>query len=164
LIAGPNGAGKSTFAEEYLPGEAGMENYLNADLIAAGLSPFAPEKAAIEASRILLERIRTCVKRGDSFALESTLSGRAHLHLMSEAKQSGYRVVLHFLRLPSVELAKERVLNRVDEGGHSIPPEVIERRFKRGLHNLDDYKAFADDWKVWDTASGNTKLIDEKDQ
>lgn len=164
LIAGPNGAGKSTFAEEYLPGEAGMENYLNADLIAAGLSPFAPEKAALEASRILLDRIQECMRRGESFALESTLSGRAHLRLLEEAKRAGYRIVLHFLRLPSSELARDRVRKRVKEGGHSIPAEVIDRRFQRGFKNLPLYKAIADDWKVWDTSAGTTELIDEKDQ
>jgi len=164
LIAGPNGAGKSTFAEEYLPGEAGMENYLNADLIAAGLSPFAPEKAALEASRILLDRIRDCMRRNQSFALESTLSGKAHFRLLKEAKEAGYRIVLHFLMLPSPELARERVRKRVMEGGHSIPADVIERRFHRGKENLPMYKSIADDWKVWDTANGTTELIDEKDQ
>ena len=164
LIAGPNGAGKSTFADEYLPGEAGMENYMNADLIAAGLSPFAPEKAALEASRILLDRIRECMRRGESFALESTLSGKAHLRLLKEAKEAGYRIVLHFLRLSSSDLARERVRKRVQEGGHAIPPDVIDRRFQRGVENLSFYKAIADDWKVWDTSLGTTELIDEKNQ
>lgn len=164
LIGGPNGAGKSTFAEEYLPGEAGMENFLNADLIAAGLSPFAPEKAALEASRVLLDRVQECFRREESFALESTLSGQAHLRLLETAKDRGYQVILHFLMLPSAELAIHRVTKRVSEGGHAIPEDVIVRRFHRGLENLEQYKAIADDWKIWNTAGGPTELIDEKDQ
>jgi predicted ABC-type ATPase len=164
LIAGPNGAGKTTFATEFLPAEAAMENFLNADLIAAGLSPFAPEKVSIEASKILLDRVRECLRKGESFALESTLSGKSHLRLLLHAKSKGYKVVLHFLSLPTVELAQERVSQRVKQGGHHIPVDVIERRFERGLANLDRYKQIADDWKVWDTASGTPELIDEKDQ
>lgn len=141
-----------------------MENYLNADLIAAGLSPFAPEKAALEASRILLDRIQECMRLEESFALESTLSGKAHLRLLEKAKLAGYSIILHFLILPSSDLARERVRKRVKEGGHSIPVEVIDRRFKRGLNNLPLYKAIADDWKIWDTSAGTTELLDEKDQ
>ncbi len=164
LIAGPNGAGKTTFATEFLPAEAAMENFLNADLIAAGLSPFAPEKVAIEASKILLDRVHECLRKGESFALESTLSGKSHFRLLQRAKSESYRVVLHFLSLPNVELAQERVRQRVRQGGHHIPADVIERRFQRGLVNLDRYKQIADDWKVWDTSTGNPELIDEKDQ
>lgn len=164
LIAGPNGAGKTTFATEFLPAEAAMENFLNADLIAAGLSPFAPEKVAIEASKLLLERVHECLRKGESFALESTLSGKSHFRLLQQAKSEGYSVVLHFLSLPTVELAQERVRQRVKQGGHYIPDDVIERRFQRGLANLERYKQIADDWKVWDTATGNPELIDEKDQ
>jgi predicted ABC-type ATPase len=141
-----------------------MENYLNADLIAAGLAPFAPEKVALEASKILLNRIQDCMRREESFALESTLSGKGHLKLLNKAKREGYHIVLHFLKLPSPEMARDRVRNRIEEGGHSIPPNVIERRFQRGLENLNRYKAIADDWKVWDTSTGTSELIDEKDQ
>ncbi|MFO1492822.1 MAG: zeta toxin family protein [Kiritimatiellia bacterium] len=164
LIAGPNGAGKTTFATEFLPAEAAMENFLNADLIAAGLSPFAPEKVAFEASKLLLDRVKECLRIGESFALESTLSGKSHLRLLQRAKSEGYRVVLHFLSLPTVELAQERVRQRVKQGGHYIPADVIERRFARGHAHLELYKQIADDWKVWDTATGNPELIDEKDQ
>ena len=164
LIAGPNGAGKTTFATEFLPKEAALENFLNADLIAAGLSPFAPERVAVEASKILLDRVRECLRRGESFAVESTLSGKAHLRLIQEARAGGYRVVLHFLNLPSVDLAIERVRRRVRKGGHNIPEEVIVRRYARGLQNLEIYKAVADDWKVWDNSRGAPELIDEKDK
>lgn len=164
LIAGPNGAGKTTFATEFLPKEAALENFLNADLIAAGLSPFAPERVAVEASKILLDRVRECLRRGESFAVESTLSGKAHLRLIQEARAGGYRVVLHFLKLPSVDLAIERVRRRVRKGGHNIPEEVIVRRYARGLQNLEIYKAVADDWKVWDNSRGAPELIDEKDK
>lgn len=141
-----------------------MENFLNADLIAAGLSPFAPEKVAIEASKLLLGRIHECLRKGEPFALESTLSGKSHFRLLQRAKLEGYNVVLHFLSLPTVELAQERVRQRVKQGGHHIPADVIERLFLRGLGNLERYKQIADDWKVWDTATGNPELIDEKDQ
>ena len=164
LIAGPNGAGKTTFATEFLPKEAALENFLNADLIAAGLSPFAPARVAVEASKILLDRVRECLRRGESFAVESTLSGKAHLRLIQEARAGGYRVVLHFLNLPSVDLAIERVRRRVRKGGHNIPEEVIVRRYARGLQNLEIYKAVADDWKVWDNSRGAPELIDEKDK
>ena len=104
------------------------------------------------------------MRRGELFALESTLSGKGHLKLLSKAKQEGYHIVLHFLKLPSPEMARERVRNRIEEGGHSILPDVINRRFQRGLENLNRYKDVADDWKVWDTSTGTTELIDEKDQ
>ncbi len=109
LIAGPNGAGKTTFAQEFLPKEAETVNFINADLIASGLSPFAPDKVAIEASKLLLSKIDKCCKHGESFGLESTLSGKSYLRMIPKWRQQGYRVILHFLRLPSVELAVTRV-------------------------------------------------------
>jgi len=161
LIAGPNGAGKTTFANEFLPKEADTVNFINADLIAAGLSPFAPDKVAIEASKLLLLRIDECCKLGESFGLESTLSGKSYLRMIPKWKKQGYIVILHFLQLPSVELAITRVRQRVKHGGHSIPENVIRRRFERGLNNLDDYKNTVDEWKLWDTSFGKPELIDE---
>ena len=161
LIAGPNGAGKTTFAREFLPKEGNTINFINADLIADGLSPFAPEKVAIEASKLLLARIRDFCKQGESFGVESTISGRSYLRMIPKWKSLGYTVNLHFLKLSSVELAVMRVAQRVRQGGHFIPEEVICRRFERGLKNLSDYKKVVDDWKIWDTSSGKPELIDE---
>ncbi len=161
IIAGPNGAGKTTFANEFLPREGCTVNFLNADLIAQGLSPFAPERVAIQASKILLARMDECCRRGESFGLESTLSGRLHLMRIPEWQRDGYRVTLHFLQLASVELAVERVRLRVSQGGHSIPEEVIRRRYERGLANLPLYQRVVDEWSIWNTSHGKPELIDE---
>ncbi|MDA3925154.1 MAG: zeta toxin family protein [Kiritimatiellae bacterium] len=161
IIAGPNGAGKTTFANSFLPFEAKTLAFMNADLIAQGLSPFAPEKVAVEASKILILRIKELCRVNESFALESTLSGKAHLRLISKLRKQGYFVSLHFLKLASVELAIERVKTRVMDGGHNIPEDVIRRRYKRGLINLPEYKCAVNKWKIWDTSSGKPELIDE---
>jgi len=161
LIAGPNGAGKTTFASEFLPCEAQTVNFLNADLIASGLSPFAPERVAIEASKILVRRIQECCRSGESFGLETTLSGTTHLRHIRRWQEMGYSVTLHFLQLASVELAVERVRMRVQLGGHPIPEDAIRRRFARGLKNLPIYKDIVNAWRVWDTSRGRPELIDE---
>lgn len=161
LIAGPNGAGKTTFAREFLPKEADTICFINADLIAAGLSPFAPETVAIEASKLLLTRISDCCKRSVSFGLETTLSGRVYLRKIPYWQKLGYHVVLHHLQLASVELAIERVRLRVRHGGHHIPEDVIRRRYQRGQKNLKEYQDAVDEWKVWDTSMGEPELIDE---
>jgi predicted ABC-type ATPase len=161
IIAGPNGAGKTTFAQEFLPQEAATVNFINADLIALGLSPFAPESVAIEASKLMLSRIAASCRRGDSFGLESTLSGKAYLRLIPNWRKQGYYIILHFLQLPSVELAIKRVELRVKHGGHHIPADVIRRRFERGIANLSDYQNAVDEWKTWDTSHGEPELIDE---
>ncbi len=161
IIAGPNGAGKTTFATEFLPREGETVNFLNADLIASGLSPFAPEKVAIEASKLMLCRIEGCCRRGESFGLETTLSGTSHLKRIARWQDFGYCVVLHFLQLASEELAIERVRLRVMHGGHFIPDEVIRRRFRRGLDHLPAYQRVVNGWKIWDTSQGEPELIDE---
>ena len=161
LIAGPNGAGKTTFASEFLPKEGQMVNFFNADLIAYGLSPFAPEKAAIEASKLMIKRIDECCRRGESFGLETTLSGQLHLKRIIRWQQQNYHVLLHFLKLESVELAIERVLFRVNHGGHYIAEDVIRRRYFRGQANLASYKDAVDEWKIWDTSRGKPEMIDE---
>jgi len=161
IIAGPNGAGKTTFATEFLPHEGHTINFLNADLIASGLSPFAPEKVAMEASKLLLGRVEDCCRRHESFALETTLSGRSHLKLIKKWQRQGYRVVMHFLQLVSVELAIERVRLRVRHGGHSIAEDVIRRRYERGLAHLPLYQIAVDEWKLWDTSQGEPELLDE---
>lgn len=127
IIAGPNGAGKTTFANAFLPGEAQCPRFINADLIAAGLSPFAPDALAIKAGRLMLEEMAACVARNESFAFETTLSGVAYLRHIESWRVRGYHVSLHFLGLPQVEMAIARVAERVRQGGHDIAEPVIRR-------------------------------------
>ena len=136
IIAGPNGAGKTTFALEYLPKVAGCTHFINADLIAAGLSPLAPERELVAASRILLHEIEECITKSEDFAFETTLAGRAYLRLIQRLQKLGWQVELIYLALSSVEMSKLRVAERVAHGGHSIPAKDIERRFARSLQNL----------------------------
>ncbi len=133
LIAGPNGAGKTTFAREFLPAEGNCPTFINADLIAQGLSPFRPETMAVEASRLMLERVRQMAAERQDFAVETTLAGRAYLRMIREWQGSGYQVELMFLQLPSADLAVERARQRVAQGGHNIPEPVIRRRFVAAL-------------------------------
>ena len=125
IIAGPNGAGKTTFAGEFLPNEADCPNFVNADLIAAGLAPFAPDAAAFRAGRVMLAEIRNHVRLGESFAFETTLSGRHYARLIPQWQSSDYRVKLFFLKLASPELAVARVRQRVRTGGHNVPEPII---------------------------------------
>lgn len=162
IIAGPNGAGKTTFAGEFLPNEAACPVFVNADLIAAGLSPFQPERAAFKAGRLMLAEIRDHAARGDSFAFETTLSGRAYARLVPAWQQAGFRVKLFFLRLDSPELAVARVRQRVKAGGHHIPTPVIHRRFSAGLQNLEQlYKPLVDEWAVYDNSGVTPQLLEE---
>jgi predicted ABC-type ATPase len=124
IVSGPNGAGKTTFALEFLPNEADCPEFVNADLIAAGLSPFAPELAAVKAARIMLEQIFEYVRNGKSFAFETTLSGRSYAQLIRNWRQQGYNIKLFFLRLPTEEMAIERVQQRVAVGGHNVPEDI----------------------------------------
>src|ERR1041385_7183079 len=124
IIAGPNGAGKTTFAREFLPHEAGLSDFINADLIAQGLSPFAPENAAIAAGKMMLRMIRDKVRRRQSFAFETTLSGLNYARHIPRWRKMGYHVKLIFLRLPSAKIALRRVQLRIHQGGHAIAPEV----------------------------------------
>ncbi|MEI6706809.1 MAG: zeta toxin family protein [Methylococcales bacterium] len=136
IIAGHNGAGKTTFALNYLPQVAQCSAFVNADLIAAGLSPLAPEKELLTASRLFLKEVEQYIKAGADFSFETTLSGRGYLQLINRLKRTGWRVELIYLALPSAEMSKMRVLERVAHGGHNIPVSAIERRFPRSLHNL----------------------------
>jgi len=162
ILAGPNGAGKTTFAREFLPAEAECPTFINADLIAAGLSPFRPEQVAVRAGRIMLELIAEHTKRNDSFAFETTLAARNYAKSIPRWRAQGYRVKLFFLTLPSAEIAVERVAERVRQGGHDIPQETIRRRFVSGLHNFEHvYKPIVNDWKRYDAAGAAPLLIDE---
>ncbi len=136
IVAGPNGAGKTTFALEYLLKVAHCSRFVNADLIAAGLSPLAPEREILVASRLFLAEIQTCIERREDFAFETTLAGRSYLKLVRELQATGWRVELIYLALPSIEMSRFRVAERVAHGGHSIALDDIERRFGRSLRNL----------------------------
>jgi len=161
IIAGPNGAGKTTFAREFLPNEAACPTFVNADLIAAGLSPFAPEAAAVSAGRIMLEQIAEHVRRRQSFAFETTLSGRGYARHIPKWRSLGYRVELFFLALPSPDIAIARVARRVRQGGHNIPEVVIRRRFASGIHHFQHiYKPLVDEWTLYDNSGTEPLVLD----
>lgn len=152
LIAGPNGAGKTTFATEFLTTDLKGTRFINADEIARGLSPFDPASVALKAGRILLGEVDELIASGTSFALESTLSGRAHAAMLRRAKSAGFQVVLHFLWLPGPKESIARVRVRTKKGGHFIPSSDIRRRYPRILENLVNlYLPLADKWFVWDS-------------
>lgn len=136
IIAGPNGAGKTTFALEYLPHAVGCRQFVNADLIAAGMAPLAPETERVSAGRIFLNEIERYASARMDFGFETTLAGRGYLRLIRRLRKAGWRVELIYLALPDPELARLRVAERVAHGGHAIPQADIERRFYRGLRNL----------------------------
>jgi len=162
IIAGPNGAGKTTFAKTYLPHETDCSNFINADLIAEGLSPFKPETVAFEAARLLLRKIDDNVARNESFAFESTLSGKNYIKRIEDWKNKGYRIIILFLKLPDENMAIARVRQRVSEGGHSVPNETIKRRFTKGWRNFEKYyKGLVDEWILFDN-SGETPVILEE--
>ncbi|MBP7053069.1 MAG: AAA family ATPase [Phycisphaerae bacterium] len=153
IIAGPNGAGKTTFAREFLPQEAGCPDFINVDLIAAGLSPFDPDRAALRAGRIMLEEIKRRVLTGESFAFETTLSGHNYARAIPRWREAGYHVKLIFLSLPTADVAVARVAARVSQGGHSIPEEVIRRRFDAGLRNFGRlYRMLVDTWVIYENS------------
>lgn len=160
IIAGPNGAGKTTFASEFLPNEASCPEFVNADLIAAGLSPFQPEKVAIAAGRLMLARIEELVASGKSFAFETTLATRSWLPQIPVWQARGYRVSFYFLSLPDAEFAIQRVERRVSQGGHFIPPDTVHRRFERGLKNLHHgYLDVVDEWLIHDSSVYPPRLL-----
>jgi predicted ABC-type ATPase len=165
VIAGPNGAGKTTFASEFLPGFVHCREFLNADLIAAGLSPFAPETQNVRAGRLLLERIRELAEQRADFGFETTLSGRTYVKLIGEMKASGYRVVLFFLWLPNAEMAVARVENRVRQGGHRVPAEDVRRRYGIGVRNLFRlYRPLLDGWWLYDASRLPPKLVAKEEE
>ncbi len=161
IIAGPNGAGKTTFATEFLPREAACPRFINADLIAAGLSPFDPDSAAIQAGRLVLSEMRRCSMSGESFAVETTLSGRQYARLIPGWQRAGYQVELIFLKLRSSRLAMARVRARVIQGGHSIPSATIRRRFKLGWDNFERvYRPLVNRWELYDNSGVAPVLLE----
>ena len=156
----PHFAGKRTFAREFLNHEAYCPVFINADLIAAGIAPFEPEKAAIRAGRIMLELMREKYLARESFAIETTLAGRGYARLFQEWHDVGYHITLHYLSLESTEIAMERVALRVSQGGHSISEEVIRRRFEAGLENFEHvYRLIVDEWYFYNGSDWSPQLL-----
>jgi predicted ABC-type ATPase len=163
IIAGCNGAGKTTASFTILPEIIDCKEFVNADEIAKGLSPFQPEKVAFEAGRIMLNRIAELLDSSESFAFETTLSTRSYKQKVEEAKQKGFTTTLLFFWLQNAELAKERVRIRVSEGGHNIETDVIERRYIKGIKNLFDiYLPIVDGALIFDNSFGKHVLIARK--
>jgi predicted ABC-type ATPase len=163
IIAGPNGAGKTTFAREFLPKDAGVVHFVNADLLAAGLSPLKPDLAALNAGRLFLTELDRLAKTREDFAFESTLSGLTYIGRVKSWKAAGYRVEIFFLRLASIQLALRRIAVRVKQGGHNVSPADVERRFRRGWKNFEHaYKPLADSWEVYDNSGRGPKLLEVK--
>lgn len=159
-LAGPNGAGKSTAGPALLKETLGITEFVNADLIAQGLSPFAPEQAALAAGRIMVERLRHLARQRATFAFETTLAGRAYAHWIEGLIRSGYLFHLVFLWLPSPEHAIARVADRVHSGGHHVPDKIVRRRYDRGLRNfLDLYRPLATTWRLYDNSSDALPLL-----
>ena len=160
VIAGPNGAGKTTFATEFLPLYANCLNFINADLIARGLSPFDPNAGLLRAGRMVLERIAEFTEARTDFAFETTLSGRAYVPLLRRLKKSGFRLHLFYLWVPSAELGLLRVRDRVESGGHNVPERDVRRRFGRSLANLFTlYRPLFDTLHFLDNSSDTPRLI-----
>ena len=160
IIAGPNGVGKTTFAREFLPNYADCKNFINADLIAQGVSPFAAEEAAFRAGRLMLEEIERYAERGESFGFETTLSGRSYVSMIRQLKKRGYKVHFFFLWVPTVHLALMRVRARVLEGGHDVPEAVIRRRFDRSNRNfLLRYRSLGASWMLFDNSGATPAVI-----
>lgn len=160
IIAGPNGAGKTTASFTLLPQMLDCREYVNADEIARGLSPFNPESVAFEAGRIMLGRMDQLIQSGQNFAFETTLSTRSYTKLIGRCKLKGYEINLIFLWLNSADLALERVRIRVTKGGHNIPEEVIRRRYKKGLLNFVNlFMPVCDNWLVADNSLNAPKII-----
>lgn len=160
IIAGCNGAGKTTVSYTILPEIIECKEFVNADEIAKGLSPFQPEKLSFEAGRIMINRINELIERGENFAFETTLSTRSYKRKIEIAKQQGYTITILFFWLNNIELAKERVKTRVLEGGHNIPSDIIKRRYVRGIQNLFRiYLPIVDGAAIFDNSYGKPELI-----
>jgi len=163
IIAGPNGSGKTTFATNFLPQYAKCPNFVNADLIAQGLSPFSPGAAAIKAGKLVLEQIHDFAKNGVDFAFETTLAGRLHVKVLTSLKAKGYKTCLFFLWIPNTDLAISRIKNRVAQGGHDVPIQDVLRRFDRSISNFFRlYQPILDSWILFNNAAPVPVLIAEK--
>lgn len=162
IIAGCNGAGKTTASYSVLPDLLECREFVNADEIARGLSPFNPESVAIEAGRLMIHRIESLVGQRKTFAIETTLATRSYAALVHKVHDLGYNVVLLFFWLPSPEIAVKRVAKRVSEGGHNIPSETIYRRYRLGLQNFFDiFIDIVDSWSFYDNLNTPVELAND---
>ena len=160
IIAGPNGAGKTTFANQFLPNYANCTEFVNADYIASGLSPFSPDRAAIQAGRIMLERIKMLADHSEDFGFETTLAGTTYVCLLKKLKIQGYRIHLFFLWIQSIDIALARIAGRVKMGGHNVPEEVVCRRYHKGLFNFGKhYCQLSDFWAIYDNSAEVPKMV-----
>lgn len=163
IIAGCNGAGKTTASFTILPEVLNCKEFINADEIAKGLSPFQPENVAMQAGRIMLARMDELLQKGETFAFETTLATKSYKQKIEWAQANGYEVTLLFFWLCNVTMAKERVAQRVSEGGHSIPSQTIERRYYNGIANLFAiYIDMVDICYIFDNSEGRKELIAQK--
>jgi predicted ABC-type ATPase len=162
IIAGPNGAGKTTFAREFLPKDTDVVHFVNADLIAAGLSALKPEIAAVTAGRVFLAEIDRLAAARASFAFETTFSGRAYATRLEKWKSAGYRIEIVYLKIDSPQIALKRIASRVKEGGHGIPRDVVLRRFGRSWTNfVGIYRPLANAWSVYDNSGVEPQLLEQ---
>lgn len=160
IVAGPNGAGKTTFAREFLPNYVKCLEFANADLIAEGISPFSPEQAAIRAGRLMIEQIHLLANRSSDFGFETTLAGKSYVRLLADLKSKDYRIYLYFLWTDNVDIALERIADRVRRGGHNVPEKTVRRRFNRGLSNLFNiYRPLLDFWVIFDNSKDDPAMI-----
>lgn len=160
IIAGPNGVGKTTFADSYLPDEAKQLEFVNADLIARGLSPYDPDLAAVEAGRIALKRIRELIAQGKGFTWETTMSGRSAVGWLRQARAAGYVLKAYFLWVGDPEVVLRRIRQRVAEGGHNIAEQVSRRRFFKTIQNfINLYRPLMDTWKLYDNDLPSPRLL-----
>ena len=165
IIAGCNGAGKTTASFTILPEVLDCKEFINADEIAKGLSPFQPESVAMQAGRIMLARMDELLQKGETFAFETTLATKSYKQKIEWAQANDYEVTLLFFWLDSTNMAKKRVAQRVDEGGHSIPSETIERRYHNGIANLFAiYIDMVDICYIFDNSEGRKELIAQKER
>ena len=162
VIGGPNGSGKTTFAREFLPKDAGAVHFVNADLIAAGLSPLRPELAGLAGGRIFLAELDRLAAARVDFAFETTLSGLSYLQRLTRWKAARYRIEMVFLRLASPQLALRRIAARVKQGGHNVRRDDVLRRFERGWRNFErHYRPLADAWTIYDNSGDKPRLLEK---
>jgi predicted ABC-type ATPase len=162
VIAGPNGAGKTTFARRYLPEDARVVHFVNADLIAGGLSPLRPELAAIAAARLVLRELSRLADARLDFGFETTFSGLTYVRRIRAWQRAGYRVEMVYLRLRSPQLALRRIAARVRQGGHDVPRSDVVRRFARSWENFERvYRPLADSWTIYDNSGRAPRLLEK---
>ncbi|MCK4463222.1 MAG: zeta toxin family protein [Candidatus Omnitrophica bacterium] len=163
IIAGPNGSGKTTFAKTFLPEYAKCERFINADLIAQGLSPFSPAQVAIKSGKLVLEQIREFSENGVDFGFETTMSGKTYLKYFKMLKVKRYKIHIFFLWIPSSQLALARVKDRVSQGGHNVPVKDVKRRFKRSMEKFfKEYRLLADKWILFNNEGIKPQIIAKK--